>query len=174
MDHSSAETPTVSTTGPERREAFSPESEELDPAIQPVDSEAAMVTPEPLDDTPISASEILDRGEHPIDMATAAPVPAFKMGDLIQPGEGVIPPAVLDLATPEYPRIAKRLGLEGLIQASVLVDENGKVAEVRFDKGHQGFRDSIKKTLSKAKFKPATKDGIQGKMWIGLAFNFEL
>lgn len=147
-------------------------TEEPGPAGQSNELEAAPGGAKPQAGASLSTPEILDRREQ--DRQLEPTTPEFQRGALIQPGQGVIQPSVLGLEKPEYPQVARRLGLEGLIHASVLVDENGEVAEVRFSKGHQGFRDSIKKALKKAKFNPATKNGVPGKMWIELSFHFEL
>lgn len=104
------------------------------------------------------------------------PPPPMEPGALILRGQpGVEPPEVKDLPSYAYPEAAKGSGQTVSIGVEVLVDENGQVIEARVRKGDSsglGFNEAALEAARKARFFPATRDGIAGKMWADLYFEF--
>jgi serine/threonine-protein kinase len=104
------------------------------------------------------------------------PLEPMKPGDLIlarQPG--VEPAEIKDLPSPVYPEAARGSGKKPSIRVAVLVDENGQVldAQVRAgDKSGLGFDEAALEAARKARFFPATRDQVPGKMWTELLFEF--
>ncbi|MGD2113477.1 MAG: TonB family protein [Acidobacteriota bacterium] len=103
--------------------------------------------------------------------------PTVRTGELVEPGPGVIPPQLVTFAKPEYPPVARRLRVEGTVVVSVLVDENGDVIESRLDQRVRqkvGINEAAQEAARRAKYRPATKDGVRVKMWTTLKIPFRL
>ncbi|HKV11929.1 MAG TPA: TonB family protein [Thermoanaerobaculia bacterium] len=104
------------------------------------------------------------------------PLAPMEAGALILRGQpGVEPPEVKDLPSYTYPEAAKGSGKKVLLGVEVLVDENGQVIEARVrkeDSSGLGFNEAALEAARKARFFPATRDGIAGKMWADLYFEF--
>lgn len=57
----------------------------------------------------------------------------------------------------------------------LLVDENGRVQQAIAPAADRfGFGEAAKRAALAARFEPATRDGIAGKMWTELPFDFKL
>jgi TonB family protein len=105
------------------------------------------------------------------------PRPTVKLGDLVEPGPGVVPPTPVEIVRPQYPPLARRLGVQGTVRMSVLVDEAGRVIETRILEGMPrkvGINEAALEAATKARFRPATKDGIRVRMWYEMVSRFEL
>lgn len=105
------------------------------------------------------------------------PEPEFQRGDLIKPGPGVQLPDLVNAPKPDYPRQARRARMRSAVRVTVavLVDENGKVTQALIKQGDDsglGFNEAALAAARQATFRPATKDGVEGKMWTELAFGF--
>ncbi len=107
------------------------------------------------------------------------PAPALepmKPGDLILPGQpGVQPAEIKDLPTYAYPVAAKGSGRKVSIHVAVLVDETGAVVESRIREGDSsglGFNEAALEAARKARYFPATRDQVAGKMWTDLVLEF--
>ncbi len=107
---------------------------------------------------------------------TTAPGPAAaRRGALLTPGPGVVPPRLLEQPKPEYPRRARRRRKQARILVRVLVDENGRVAQaIAPGPDPFGFSRAARAAALKARYEAATRDGIPGKMWTELPFEFRL
>jgi TonB family protein len=106
-----------------------------------------------------------------------APAPQVRVGDLVGPGPGVAPPQLVSFPKAEYPPMARTLRVEGVVVVSVLVDENGQVAEVRMAEPiprNVGINEAALRAARSARYKPATKDGVRVKMWTRLKIPFKL
>jgi TonB family protein len=107
--------------------------------------------------------------------AEDAPRPMSR-GDLIRPrGPGVVPPRLLSRPEPDYPDRARRRRAEAHVLLLVLVDENGRVLRAivkQTDDPDLGFNQAARRAALQALFAPATRDGIAGKMWTELPFDF--
>jgi len=74
-----------------------------------------------------------------------------------------------------YPAAAKGTGRKVLIRVAVLVDENGQVIDAQIrdgDKSGLAFEEAALEASRKARFFPPTRDGIAGKMWTELLWDF--
>ncbi|HKI86315.1 MAG TPA: TonB family protein [Thermoanaerobaculia bacterium] len=131
---------------------------------------------------PTSPAHQLESGEStPAPQAPAAssapPKPSVKRGDLVSPGPGVTPPELVKFVKPPYPPIAQRFKVQGTVVLTLLVDENGNVAKVRLLRGvgeKVGINEAAIAAAKKARFKPASKDGVKVKMWFTLTVPFQL
>ena len=61
----------------------------------------------------------------------------------------------------DYPPEAKRLGIEGMVEFKLGIDENGSVVQAKVvERAGHGFDEAAAKAMRLAKFKPAmTSDG---------------
>lgn len=72
--------------------------------------------------------------------------------------------------------MARKLGVEGVVTVSVLVDENGQVQDVRMlepVKQKVGINEAAMAAARAARYQPATKDGVRVKMWTRLRIPFK-
>lgn len=107
----------------------------------------------------------------------AATVPAgVRAGDLVTSGPGVVPPRVTRKPALNYPPIAQRMKKEATVTVSVLVDENGRVTEVKNLGARAGFGmdEAAAEYARDCAWAPATKDGVKVKMWYDLKVAFSL
>lgn len=108
--------------------------------------------------------------------STPAPLEPMKLGDMIRRGQpNVEEPETKLLPSYSYPAAAKGTGRKVLIRVAVLVDENGEVIDAQIrdgDKSGLGFEETALEAAKKARFFPATRDGIAGKMWTELLWDF--
>ncbi len=91
-------------------------------------------------------------------------------------GGVTVPPKLVSSAKPEYPPLARKLRVEGVVVLSVLVDEQGHVVDLRVQEPSPslGFNEAAVQAARGAVFKPATKDGVPVKMWARLRIPFKL
>ncbi len=160
------------------------------PVVSTTIAPAKSPVPEPLLAAPVSTA--------PVEPAKPAPAPAraerrtplpeeavpetsvaepMKPGDLIRAGQrGVQPPEIRDLPSYPYPEAAKGSGKKVAIRVAVLVDETGQVIDVQLrgaDKSGLGFNEAALEAAKKARYFPASRDDVAGKMWTDLDFVFE-
>jgi eukaryotic-like serine/threonine-protein kinase len=96
-------------------------------------------------------------------------------GSLITGGPGVEAVEVTSLGQPIYPVRARGTGRKPSIKVAVLVDENGNVAQVRIKEGDPsglGFNEAALEAARRTRFLPATKDGVPGRSWTEVMFEF--
>jgi TonB family protein len=118
--------------------------------------------------------------------APVAPTPANSgpvEGELVGPGEGVVEPKVLAMGAftglpPQAWQLAHASG-DGSLGTSILmalIDENGKVTDVRVVKGapFKFVDEAAIRALRNAKIAPATKFGVKVKMWSTIAVTVKL
>ncbi len=132
--------------------------------------------PEPPPQAPVVREE-----PRPVTPPPPAPareeVPKVNVGDLVTGGPGVNPPQLVSAPRPSYPPLARRLGVQGVVVVSVLVDENGRVVETRIVepiKENVGINEAAVAAARGAQYKPATKSGVRVKMWTRLRIPFKL
>jgi protein TonB len=77
---------------------------------------------------------------------------------------------------PEYPRMAKRRGLEGLVTLEAKIDRNGRVEELRLftGSGHSILDKAALKAVRDWRFSPGTVGGKAQSMWVKVPVRFEL
>jgi len=103
------------------------------------------------------------------------PPPRVRLGDLVTVGPGVKPPELLSTPEVRYPPMARRLGKEAVVEVRLLVDETGKVAraETVGTPFGFGFEEAALDAARKARYRPATKEGVRVKMWTSVKLRFE-
>jgi len=111
---------------------------------------------------------------------TTTTVAPLRPGALVNLSDaGVIPP-VLDKDKTQplfYPQLALRSRVEGTVDLSALVDENGNVIDVKIVKeagGKWGLNEAALDHVKNRHYRPATKDGIPVKVWIAVRVPFKL
>jgi serine/threonine-protein kinase len=117
----------------------------------------------------------------PEDPAPAAsPSPAdlapMQRGDLIRRGQpNVEEPEPVEFPKYTYPAAARGSGKTARLRVAVLVDENGKVIDAQVREGDAsglGFNEAALDAARQVPYQPATRDGVPGKMWTELIFEF--
>jgi TonB family protein len=105
-----------------------------------------------------------------------APVPEMRPGDLILASQPrVEAPELISLPSYSLPAGATPVGQKVSIRVALLVDESGQVLEARVkERGPSGgpFEAAALEAAKKAKFFPPLRDGVPGKMWTELLFEF--
>jgi TonB family protein len=100
----------------------------------------------------------------------------MQRGALIRRGQpNVEEPEPIDLPKYTYPAAAHGSGKTARVRLAVLVDETGKVTEAVVREGDTsglGFNEAAQEAARKVPYRPATRDGIAGKMWTELIFEF--
>jgi len=95
--------------------------------------------------------------------------PAVALGTLFERGDaGVIDPKCVECPAAAYPEAARRRGVEGLVELSYVIDENGAVRDITVqESGGELFDDNVTRTVQKWRYQPATKDGVPVKIrWV--------
>jgi TonB family protein len=109
---------------------------------------------------------------------TTTTLPPLHPGSLVSLTDpGVIPPQPTQSQPLAYPPLALRYRIEGTVDLSVLVDENGNVADVKLIKkagGKWGLNEAAMEHVSRQRYKPAVKDGVPVKVWITVRVPFKL
>ena len=89
----------------------------------------------------------------------------------------VTPPIAVRKPSPEYPAVARRVQMEGVVEVKALIDENGNVAQVTLVRssrpGYQ-FEVAAERSVRARKYRPATKDGVPVRVWLPIVVNFKL
>ncbi len=96
---------------------------------------------------------------------------------LLTSGAGVERPRLIEVPPPVYPRSARRRRQEGQVVVAVLVDETGAVLQALVQHSEPrglGFEEAALAAARAARFVPAQRDGVAGKMWTDLPFEFSL
>ncbi len=103
------------------------------------------------------------------------PQPKIKTGDVVPLSQVDIPPITLKTVEPEYPPLAKRMGIEGTVVVNALISENGDVIQtfiIKGIKGPYGLNEVAEKAVRQWKFKPALKNGVRVKVWKPISIGF--
>jgi TonB family protein len=84
-------------------------------------------------------------------------------------------PVPLDLVRPEYPEVALKSGVKGLVYVKVLIDENGKPDNAVVIKSAAGIlNNSVINSALKSTFSPAVKEGQKISCWTIIRYSFRL
>ena len=131
--------------------------------------ETAPPQPEPVKETP--------KKEEPAPAAAAPAKAAVSEGDLVDLGSDVVKPEIVNRAKPNYPPAAFNRKVEGTVVLSLLVNESGKVAEVKILRpagGTSGLNEAAVAAVKKWTFKPAVKAGKKVKVWVTYPIVFKI
>lgn len=142
--------------------------------------EAVSPRPAPSPDAPpaVEKKPAVRRDPLPEEPApSSAPAEPMQRGDVIRAGQkGVQAPEIKELPSYAYPQAAKGSGKRVTIRLAVLVDESGQVIDARVregDKSGLGFEEAALEAAKRSRYFPATRDGVEGKMWTDLVLVFE-
>ena len=85
-------------------------------------------------------------------------------------------PALLALAPPNYPMLSRRLGEEGEVVLSAIIDASGTVTDIRVIRspGHARLEAAALAALRSARFEPATVGGRPVARRVTVPFHFQL
>jgi protein TonB len=86
-------------------------------------------------------------------------------------------PQPIETASPTYPEMARRAGVEGVVWVQSLVDKEGKVRDVRIVKpsgANAGFEEAAIEAAKKTLWKPAISNGQPVAVWISYKIIFTL
>lgn len=86
-------------------------------------------------------------------------------------------PEMIHFATPEYPRLARKAGIEGKVAVRVLLDEEGEPLKAIIENSsgsNAGFDETALEAAMKCRFTPALQNGNPVKIWISFSFDFVL
>ena len=92
-------------------------------------------------------------------------------------GPGIVEPEPLERIQPDYPHRAQRRRREARVIVAVYVDERGSVAQAILKLPGEdgfGFNEAALEAARQTRFRPATRDGIAGKMWTEISYEFKL
>lgn len=114
----------------------------------------------------------------PAESQAAAQPARARQGDLVEPGTaGLVEPQLLNFRKPTYPPIAKMRKVEGIVVISALVNEEGRVTDVRILRGvnqNVGINEAARDAVLGSTFRPGTKDGVRVKAYKTITVPFKL
>jgi TonB family protein len=140
--------------------------------------QTATHAPEPVQPPPQQATAT--RAPEPAPApAQAAPAPqALREGDLAPAGtEGLVGARLLHRGSAPYPPLARMQHVEGTVIVSALVNEAGRVVDVRILRGiprNVGLNEAAEDIARKSVFAPPTVNGVKVKAWTTLPVEFKL
>lgn len=175
--------PGVSVTRPRQPDQPKPErkkpekKQEEKPEIQKRAAESKPEKPE-LKRT-FDINPRLPGGPDTLDLPPMEPslqVRAPDKAELFSRGELDAPLTVQSRVPPVYPMRAKRLGIEGWVEVSFIVDKQGKVGQIEIlDADPEGvFEKSVKQCVSNWRFNPGTVEGMPVKTKVKTKIRFQL
>jgi len=103
------------------------------------------------------------------------PQPKIKTGDIVPLSQVDVQPIILKKVEPQYPPIAERMGITGVVIVNALISENGDVIQtviIKGIKGPYGLNEAAEKAVRQWKFKPALKNGVRVKVWKPIPIRF--
>ncbi len=140
-------TPTLTSTGPKPTPAIAPS----------ITSTAATDTASP------KKSE-----------ATAPPPNAPPQSQSIPLSAGQLNAKAVALPKPVYPDTARRIGIQGVVRVSVMIDERGRVVSARAETGPALLRDAAVVAARQARFTPSQVSGQPVRVSGFVIYNFKL
>ncbi|MBN1425107.1 TonB family protein [Candidatus Fermentibacteria bacterium] len=112
-----------------------------------------------------------------LDAETAAVLPTEPPPQLPEFGKFVAydtKPEFIRYATPDYPEMAKKAGIEGTVLAQLLVGADGKVYDVRVMSGPDIFHEQVKAAALSSLFSPAKQRDKPVAVWVAVPYRFSL
>ncbi|MFQ6092761.1 MAG: energy transducer TonB [bacterium] len=85
-------------------------------------------------------------------------------------------PQLTHYSVPEYPEIARKVGLECVVIVYILVDEEGNAAKVKIAKpcGNVGFNEAAEEAAWKCRFTPGRQNEKPIRVWVSIPFRFKM
>jgi TonB family protein len=118
--------------------------------------------------TAIAVPRRIETAPAPPPPTAAEPAATVSRGDLVGPGPGVTEPELASRLSVNYPLAARQERTSGRVVILALIDENGNVQSARVQTGvasRTGVNEAIVDAVKRARFRPATKDGVPVKMY---------
>jgi TonB family protein len=112
---------------------------------------------------------------------TATPVPSpvapERRGALVDINDpAVVPPALVRQPPVAYPDIARQARVDGVVQLTALVDENGRVVDVKLVRSSRPgyrFEAEAERHARARRYRPATMGGVAVRVWLPIIVNFK-
>jgi TonB family protein len=102
------------------------------------------------------------------------PVPEMGAGKQMRVSNGALAGSATRRVQPSYPPAAKEAKVQGSVQVSVSINENGEVVAAEAVSGHELLREAAVEAAKQWQFKPTTLENQQVKVQGLLTFNFTL
>ena len=156
---------------PERPPVPRPPRPAAAPVVQPAPVRVAKPAPAPL---PLIEAPAPIPESAPLPEPVATPVPSSETALATTPAH---PADYLANPKPPYPALSKRLGEEGQVRLSILVNPDGSVAQLELleSSGHPRLdRSAIVTVRSQWKFEPARQGGRAVAAWVVVPIQFTL
>lgn len=83
-------------------------------------------------------------------------------------------PQIIKYIKPDYPEIAKRVGIEGIVVVKVLINTKGDVEDIEVYESHPPFDQAAVEAAKQFKFKPGKQRDRYVKVWMSIPFTFRL
>ncbi|MEJ2635430.1 MAG: energy transducer TonB [Calditrichia bacterium] len=83
-------------------------------------------------------------------------------------------PEVIKRVEPDYPELARKAGIEGMVVVKVLINTKGDVEKVEVVKSHPMLDDAAIAAAKQFKFKPGKQRDRFVKVWMTIPFTFRL
>jgi TonB family protein len=103
--------------------------------------------------------------------------PSVIEGQVVELTPDVVKPELMNRVNPSYPRLAQQKKVEGTVILSILISENGDVADARVLReagGSSGLNEAALSAVRKWKFRPGVKEGKRIKVWMTYPIVFKL
>jgi serine/threonine-protein kinase len=100
------------------------------------------------------------------------PVPPSAVASIATPE--FVPPLLEQKSPPEYPPLAMRQGVQGVVELKVLVDEAGRVADARWISGPPALSEAALASVRSRLYRPARRGGRPVRAWVTERIRFEL
>lgn len=116
-------------------------------------------------ETPQQVAQLLPQQQQ--QQAAPPPVASVREGDVIEFDQLDSPVVPLSRISPIYPPMARQAKAQATVLLSTLVDEDGRVADVKVLRGDSryGFNDEAIRAVRATRFSPPRKDGKRVKTW---------
>ena len=99
-----------------------------------------------------SSSEVV--ASEPTEMKVPPPVAKVEPKKSVTQTKGVVNGYAIELPKPAYPPTAKAIGLSGVVNVQVLIDEHGTVVSAKAIDGHVFFKSEAERAAKRARFHP--------------------
>ena len=138
------------------------------PSAAAIDRSKLTITPtaDPGNAIATKRSVIEAGGEPPVN---PAPKPLLK-----PVSGGVLNGSAINLPSPVYPDVARRMRASGVVVVEVVIDENGKVISARAVSGNNHLREVAVQAAYRARFSPTKLSGLPVKVAGSINYNFSL
>ena len=164
-----------------------PEPQAEPPKPQPKPVAQPKLKPQPLAVKPKAQAqkpaEAVVAQTQPVQATTAAPTESDNKAEATAssapPSDTVVKPTKADYLNnpkPEYPALSRRLGEEGKVVISVLINTQGRAEEVRLKKssGYNRLDDAALRAVKTWGFRAGTRNGVAEAMWFDVPVLFRL